>query len=414
MSIERIAALLRSRIGLDPDSIGQPALEAAVRARISTSGCHNAAEYADRLAGNPAETELLIEEIVVRETWFFREQPAFELLCENCLAGAAQRSQPYRVLSIPCATGEEPYSIAISLLAAFVPAAAFEVYAVDVSLRALEAARAGVYGKNSFRGAGPEHAAYFETQKEGRRVAARVRERVQFSHGNVLDPWLHAGRQFDAVFCRNLLIYLDSNARISALRNLTRLMMPQGLLFAGHSEALELMSFGLRRVGEPGSFAFAQPPATPPSERRPPVSRPRARTPMPGSAPKKAPARRASGTTRRAEPSGQRAVGGQLHEARGLADRGQLSDAQKRCEQAIAAIPSADGYCLLGIIKTASNDLSGALDAFNKALYLDAGHYDALVHLALLCENSGDRAAADNLRGRAERAAQRAGRKGEA
>lgn len=411
MSIERVEAVLRSRIGLDPSSIGHAALEMAVRARVSASGSMNIAEYADRLERNSAEIDLLIEEIVVSETWFFREQPAFELLREHCVGGAPERDHPYRVLSIPCATGEEPYSIAIRLLSAGVPAGAFEIHAADVSARALEVARAGVYGKNSFRGAPPELDSYFENTSGGRRVLERVRECVRFANGNVLDPWLHAGRQFDAVFCRNLLIYLDPNARQAALRNLTRVMQPEALLFVGHSEALEVMGFGLRRAGDPGSFAFAQP--APARARKPSGSRPRAATPAqdaPAAKPRAASPRSAP----RAQTSGPRTLEARLRDARLLADRGQLATARQQCEQVIAVAPSADGYCLLGIIKTASGDHAGALEAFNKALYLDAAHYDALVHQALLHEKAGDRAAADKLRGRAERAAQRAARKEEA
>lgn len=404
MSLKRIEQALRARIGLDPGSIGQSALQAAARVRMSELGDADLARYDAQLDARPGELERLIEEIVVRETWFFREQPAFEWMCQHCSKSSARREGPYRVLSVPCATGEEPYSIAIRLLQAGLPPAAFEVHAVDVSTRALQAAAAATYRKNSFRGEPQDHDAYFERTPDGMRVVDRVRERVQFSHGNVLDPGLHAGRQFDAIFCRNLLIYLEPDARRSALRNLSRLLRRDGVLFAGHSEALELMAFGLRRVGEARSFAFELPEAETTKTAQPPASAPRMPATWPG-ATRAAPALRPQPAV--GQPAEQAA---RLEDARSLADRGQLAAARERCEQSLAAAPSADGYCLLGIIMTAAGDHAGARGAFDKALYLDAAHYDALIHLALLHEKGGDRAAANKLRGRAERAALRAQR----
>lgn len=411
MPLKQIEDLLRSEIGLDLDSIGVSALEQAVRARMQRCKLETREAYWDHLEQAPAELEQLIDEIVVRETWFFRETPAFELLAQRALAAQAGRDHPYRVLSVPCATGEEPYSIAISLLCAGLRPPAFEVYAVDVSQKSLESARQASYSKNSFRGVDDSYAHYFEPGPRGTQLLPSVREIVHFAQGNVLDPLLHAGGQFDAVFCRNLLIYLDRGSRAAALRNLTRLVRPDGALFAGHSESIEVMEFGFRKLGDTRCFAFTPPsaplrvPARPaPAPARGQRSLNAARAPRPNAAagrsgPAQAPER---GQVARGKP--ELAPGSALDDARALADRGELGAAQRRCEQHLAAAgPSAEGLCLLGLLKKAAGNLGGARECFGKALYLDSAHYESLVHLALIHEHAGQLDAAQKLRRRAER-----------
>jgi chemotaxis protein methyltransferase WspC len=409
MPLKQVEGLLRAKIGLDLDSIGISALVAAVRDRMLACELHDARGYFALLRSAPDELDQLVEEMVVRETWFFRGRSAFEVVTRRCGLNSAERGQPYRVLSIPCASGEEPYSIAMSLLEAGIPPAGFEVHAVDVSSQALAAARRGVYGKNSFRGPFSPAGQFFEATPAGMRVADRVRAQVRFSQGNVLDSGLYAGTQFEAVFCRNLLIYLDTASRLVALRNLERWLRPDGALFAGHSESLQVTAFGFRKLGETRSFAFTRRRLD--SERPEKAGvrfarvrrlrsvRPRAELAArerPASGVESAPVRRALAP---------------LDEARELADRGQLAAARACCERAIATSPTGDAFSLLGIIMSAAGNVGGALDAFNKALYLDANHYQSLCHLALLLEQAGDLAAAAKLRSRARRSNERAARK---
>ena len=113
------------------------------------------------------EVQALVEEVVVPESWFFRDDRPFEVLADFARAGwlVDPARPPLSALSLPCAGGEEPYSIAMTLLEAGLPAGRFRVDAVDVSARSLARAIAGVYGPNSFRGAGRRlRPAYFREQ----------------------------------------------------------------------------------------------------------------------------------------------------------------------------------------------------------------------------------------------------------
>src|SRR5688572_5166801 len=116
MLLESIENLLKVRIGLNAASLGPNAIELAVKARIAAGGLRGVAEYASRLESDAGELARLIEEVVVPETWFFREPEAMRLVAARARSALADSGRGFRVLSLPCATGEEPYSIAMALL----------------------------------------------------------------------------------------------------------------------------------------------------------------------------------------------------------------------------------------------------------------------------------------------------------
>jgi chemotaxis protein methyltransferase WspC len=418
VAAKQVEALLRRKIGLHVESIGAGAFDRAVRERMAACRMYSEDAYLGYLLEHPAELERLIEQVVVHESWFFREPASLEFLCARASATARGPARPFRVLSVPCASGEEPYSIAIMLLLSGLAPDGFEIHAVDVSAPALDAARRGLYSEYAFRGALDRYAAYLEPRGSGMQVIAAVRELVTFSQGNVLDPVLLPGVQFDAVLCRNLLIYLDAESRAGAMRNLMRWLADEGALFTGHAESNIALEHGLRKLGDTRCFAFERMKQqhTPPAGLRPLRSAPaaaspeRPRTPAFGT-PVVA---RAQAVTqhepRRPAPSPRPVPPARpgLEEARALADRGDLIAARALCEAHLASAgPDAAAYCLLAVVKQAAGDLDGAVDAFGKALYLDADHLDALFHLALLHERRGNREAANTVRKRAARAQRR-------
>ncbi len=163
-----------------------------------------------------------------------------------------------RLLSLPSSTGEEPYSIAMTLLDAGVPADRFRVHALDISARALAAAGRAVYRKNSFR----SHdlgfrARHFELTSSGYRVSDLVRQQVSFERSNLFAVDLLSGVQiYDVIFCRNLLIYFDRSTQERAIGVLERLLTPTGVLFVAPSEAGLLLSHGFVSTKVPLAFAF--------------------------------------------------------------------------------------------------------------------------------------------------------------
>lgn len=402
MSLQNIERMLRQSIGLQAESVGRSAISSAVGRRMAVLDLGSIREYVQHLSATDSELSELIETVVIPETWFFRDSRPFQVLKRVAAElNAARRGLPLRALSVPCSTGEEPYSIVMTLLEAGLPPAQIQVDAIDVSRRALQFAQTGSYGSHSFRGEQDPAvlARYFQREGARYRICESVRERVQFRHGNLLDPTLPASEgSYDVVFCRNLMIYFDEQAKRTAYGVLQRALAAHGLLFVGHAECGTVPASLFHSAGHAFGFAFRKGPA--------PASRPEPRRPAPPRkprsvstpAPKSPPAAKA--------PAAPAAEGHPLESARQLADLGRLAEARDICKAHIHDPDrNAEAYFLLGIVEAAESNADTAEDALRKALYLQPRHYEALVQLALLLEQRGDRVGAARLRQRADRAA---------
>ena len=387
-----IVQFLRETIGLDAGSIGRGVVERAILDRQRAAGAADAIAYLARLRSSKEELQALIEAVVVPETWFFRDPGAFDALSSVVRHGAVpMATEPLRLLSVPCSTGEEPYSMAMALLDAGVPSARFQVDAMEISTRALALAEAATYGRNSFRGSGAmgrEH--HFEPAPRGRRVCERVRRQVRFRHGNMLACPFAPGRdRFDIVFCRNLLIYFDRAAQDRAIQTLGALLKPEGLLFVGSSEGGLALNHAFVSAKLPMSFAFRRPHARA-DRARTATKRRAARATAAAPAPAAAEARPVAAVT--------------LEEIRAVADQGRFDEAAALCEEHVRAMgPSADAFCLLGVVRDAAGEVDAAAASYRKALYLEPAHADAVMHLALLVERQGREAEAKVLWSRARR-----------
>ncbi|HHK2658864.1 TPA: protein-glutamate O-methyltransferase CheR, partial [Pseudomonas aeruginosa] len=257
---DRFERLLKSRIGLDASSVGSAVIERAVRQRMSGLALHDEDEYWMRLNGSPGEVQALIEAVVVPETWFFRYPESFTTLARLAFERLPSLGggRALRILSLPCSTGEEPYSIVMALLDAGLSEYLFEVDALDVSARVIERASLGVYGRNSFRGDELGFRdRHFSEVADGYQLAEQVRRKVRFRCGNLLDPGLLAGEApYDFVFCRNLLIYFDRPTQSEVVEVLKRLLRSDGAMFIGPAEASLLSQHGMQPIGVPLSFVF--------------------------------------------------------------------------------------------------------------------------------------------------------------
>jgi Methylase of chemotaxis methyl-accepting proteins len=211
-SLPLIADKLKAVMGLDMATVGSSLIERVVRERMAALGIADDGHYLARLQGSAAELQALIELAVVPETWFFRDREAIfavaRLARERLLA---QPDVPVRILSLPCSTGEEPYSVAMALLEAGVMPSQFVIDAYDIRTRSLEIAAAGVYGRNSFRGqALGFRDRHFMTVEQGWQLEEAIRRQVRFAPGNLLAPdLLRQAAPYDFIFCRNVLIYFE-------------------------------------------------------------------------------------------------------------------------------------------------------------------------------------------------------------
>lgn len=389
MTIARIAELLRQRIGLEPLSLGANVLPAVVAKRMHLVNLADLASYADAVADSATEFAALLEEVIVPETWFFRGGKVFPFLAERIKRAA---SSPFRILSAACSTGEEPYSMALTLLEMPVPCERWTLEAIDLSERSLAKARQGCYRAAAFRETPSVlRLKYFHEGDECWELDAAVRKLVRFRWANLLDAHLLEGEKpFDLIFCRNVLIYLHEEARKRVLSNLDRLLAPDGLLCMGHAEPLTLIDGRFQTVEPHDNFLF---------ERRQAKPRPTPRRETPA-----APRRRVRSPRPPVVPTTPKPPLDLLVQARREADAGALDAAFHSCRTHLAqAAPSAEAYSLLGLLHAARKEKREAAACFRKALYLDPRHEEALLHLLLLTQEEGDAATAARLQQRLSR-----------
>jgi chemotaxis protein methyltransferase WspC len=405
----RIAALLKEKMGLDAESIGVACVERAVRERLAARGLKDVQAYWDELVTLEQELQELIEAIVIPETWFFRDPEAFAALTrvvrEEWLSTHAEGT--LRLLSLPCSTGEEPFSMAMALLECGLPPSRFQIDAIDISTRAIEWAEQGTYGKNSFRSKDLSFRdRYFERAERGYRLSDGVRRQVHFRHGNLLSAgWLHGAHGYDAIFCRNVLIYFDGVTQRRAIEVLGRLLTPSGLLFVGPSETGLLLDHGFVSAGIRLAFAFRQAGSSGPQLKGRRRMAPAVIVAKTVSA---KPSKPVSSLKSQAKPiPAEKTIVATEHwieQARHLANQGKLVEALKCCEQNLRSEPaSAETYHLIGLLHDAAGRVREAAEHYRKALYLDPQHSEALVHLAVTLQKEGDARGAERLFERANR-----------
>ncbi|HEY2049247.1 MAG TPA: protein-glutamate O-methyltransferase CheR [Caulobacteraceae bacterium] len=220
--------------------------ERRLTARMGAVGTTEFRTYFDRLVTDPAEAEALVNAFTINETYFYREKHQLQSLSGSVLPILTTGKAPgeaIRIWSMPCSTGEEPYSIAIWLLENWplVDAYNVDITGSDVDTEALEGARLGVYGARALSHMAADlKGRYFDRLDEGRwEIIQDLKESVRFTCANLIDsPSLSGMGRFDVVFCRNLLIYFDNQSRTAAIDNLYRMLSPGGFLFLGHTESL--------------------------------------------------------------------------------------------------------------------------------------------------------------------------------
>ncbi len=437
MALERIKKLLKDTIGLHARSIGDVSITRAIRHRMGALAITSEAAYAARLGTDPSELDELIEEVVVPETWFYRNVAPFRALAHYVPqlreAGDIAPDAELRILSLPCSTGEEPYSIAMVLSEAAEEVGPFAIDACDVSQRAIRKARRAIYGRHAFREENLDLMnRYFRPTGGGYQLDPALKAHVSFARVNVIrDDLRERNATYDVIFCRNLLIYFDRSTQQQVLAKLHRMLKPHGVLCVGHAETSQVMRNDFQPLDIPMAFAFRKgtmagvrplsvsvdtarkPPRAPSAarskavvedlnsayrqlvgvvrraERRPPKTMQDTETPAP----------KAADTDTEATPEAG------LEAVAELLELGRLSEAAQRCEAWLASSPeSAEAYYYLGLISRLQGSHGGAEALLKKAIYLDPHHQRAIGLLALLAEKRGDSELAEDYRRRQARA----------
>ena len=395
-----IESLLQKAIGLKVTSIGKATLDRSVQRRMRALSISDKNVYVKKLNSSILELRELIEEVIIPETWFFRDQGPFKAMTQFLLTQWApkHKNNLLRVLSAPCSTGEEPYSLTMNLLESGWPSDKFTVHGIDISHRSIAKANEGFYKEHSFRRTDLSYQSkYFKQSNKSYILDKNVRDKVHFRTGNVLNRAFMEGLGvFDVIFFRNVLIYFDALSRHQAIATLYKILADDGILFVGHAEATLFNNSPFTPAHYSQAFAF--------HKKTDQIFRAAAREET--VLPNKPHEKRKGSFAKRLFPARKKSddVLPDLEIARKLADKGEFHKATDICESYLDQCgPSAQAFFLLGIIRNAVDDVNQAEKLFRKALYLDPNHEETLVFLSLLAEKTGDITEAKNLKQRIAR-----------
>ena len=241
---DRIRTLIYQRAGISLHAGKQAMVYSRLSRRLRDTGHASFTGYLrwlEQLAGDAAEREWqeFVNCLTTNLTAFFREEHHFQVLLAE-LKARGSSAQPLRIWCNAASTGEEPYSIAMTVHEALGAHAAAEIVASDIDTKVLASASRGVYPADA-RGLGPERLrAHFLRGKGANSGSIRVKpelaRRISFRALNLMDAHYALGAPFDIVFCRNVMIYFDAATQRKVLERIHAVVKPAGLLFVGHSE----------------------------------------------------------------------------------------------------------------------------------------------------------------------------------
>ncbi len=412
-------------------------LRAAVCERTSATRSGSFGEYYELLRSKDGVEELgrLIELLTIHETAFFRNRSHFDALTRTILPELIRErssSRSLRIWSAGCATGQEAYSIAMALMETVPEPESWrlEVLATDISNRALEAARTGVYPARAVRNVKPAILdRYFEPCDGGYRVGELPRRIVRFEYLNLVkEPFpLAALSPFDIIFCENVTIYFKVESTRRVIRNFYDALRRGGYLFLGYSETLWQISddFELQEIDK--TFLYQKPredaigdsdatgdaAANVPAERKipnhpivPARSRGKIRLKTPAVTRLTSTFEEANSLyeNRRFEEAllavervlAERPFDVRAHllAAKLRADREEMGPALRHCRHGLEADPFMDeGHYLMGVLLLRAADYRRAAEALSRVIYLNPmGHRSALAHFYLAGLHDRDQA----------------------
>ena len=242
--LDEIRMLIEQRSAILFDASRERFFSTRVREYLEEKKLASGTELARLVRGSSIEYESFLERLLTQETSFFRYPAVYEALDKKILPEVQERKfwqspRTLRIWSAGCSTGEEPYSIAVTLCESlkFAEAWEIEILATDVSRRALRHAERGVYSRRSLQDVSlGQLVAYFTAGKHGFQVRPRIRRMISFAQINLADS-VYVGK-FDCIFCMNVLMYFSEERRLQILRRFYDALEPGGYFALGHAESL--------------------------------------------------------------------------------------------------------------------------------------------------------------------------------
>ncbi|MFO8072562.1 MAG: CheR family methyltransferase [Polyangia bacterium] len=366
------------------------------------------AELVDRILASEGTLQRAVNLLTIGESYFFRNRPHFDALRNRILPDlieSRRRERRLRIWSAACASGEEPYSLAMLIDDGFPELLDWDVaiLATDINTTFLERAEKGVYTDWAFRGVDERlRDTYFTRLGESRyRLADRIRERVELRRFNLADPPFTGrleGAPFDLVLCRNVLIYFQYELADSVVRAIAEEMVPEGYLLVGHAEAFPSMremeaiyahaTYYYRNAPrrrmlalEPSGAGLSIPglpvaPLPPPQPERPASEPPSGPSRLPSVPP----------------PPIEESASAELARAREHAEMGEVEEAQRLLDELLSGeaklVPRA--HFLQALVYDQSGRPGDALFCLRRALFLEKEFAIAHYYQGVICEREGD------------------------
>jgi len=259
-----ISSFIESEFGIKMPAVKKILLTSRLSKRLNLLGCKSYAEYYDFIRSAKGADEFLIfaDLVSTHETSFFRESQHFDFLYSRalpdlCESGGAGTRRALRVLSAACSTGEEAYTLAITIeefrRRRNYRSYLYRITGTDISTKVLTSAARGVYGEGRVGRLPDEYMKkYFmrgkNEKKELVRIVPEIRANAEFVHMNLMDKSYPFQEKFDIIFCRNALIYFDRENQKDIIRKLAAHLLKNGYLFIGHSETMAGYDLPLRCV----------------------------------------------------------------------------------------------------------------------------------------------------------------------
>jgi chemotaxis protein methyltransferase CheR len=261
LDFSRLADILRTDTGIVLERSKMPLVYARLAKRLRALDLKSFKKYCAFIASPEGrdEYQCMIEALTTNVTRFFREAHHFEHLKTRvlpALVAGARRGQRVRIWSAGCSTGEEPYSIALTILLLMPDASQFDikVLATDIDTNVLHRGMEGLYTEKSLISIdSTTRARWFDdagtvADEPAWRVGHDLQDLISFRRANLIGKWPMKG-PFDVIFCRNTVIYFDEAARKQIWNKMVSLLAPGGHLYIGHSERMPIDADRLRQVG---------------------------------------------------------------------------------------------------------------------------------------------------------------------
>ena len=234
--------LIYDESGITFSDTNRSILDSRLKERLRETGLSDISEYHKKILSDKEEMKLLLDSVTTNLTRFFRNQPHFDALVNYVIPHVLETKKGkcdtvVRIWSAGCSTGEEPYTIAMILEDILPKPYTYEIVASDISLKSLMVGRQGFYEASRISGIPDKYLERFFTKAgTGYQISPDIMKKIRFDYHNLKND--SGLRNLDIIFCRNVLIYFDEAAQLSAVNRFYDDLGPHSYLFIGHSESL--------------------------------------------------------------------------------------------------------------------------------------------------------------------------------